>query len=290
MSFKERLRFPSQHLRVNLWIGVESMVQKAIAAFMVLVAVSLISGTALAAEPTLHDVYQAAEAGRLKEAQSMMDQVLRDHPDSAKAHYVEAELLAKQGRGADAEVELSTAERLAPGLAFVKPEAVEALKARIGTRGTTQSALHGFQPPASNGLPWGMVLIGLGVVAFIIFVARAMGRRNPVVPAGGSGYGPGGTVQPYGAGGVPPMGPTAGGIGSGIMGGLATGAALGAGVVAGEALAHRLMDGHQSGVNVVPPVNDEWNSSRDDMGGNDFGIADNSSWDDSSGGGGDDWT
>jgi uncharacterized protein len=268
------------------------MLRKAIAGFIALVAVTLISGTAWAADPTLHDVYQAAGAGKLKEAQSMMDQVLRDHPDSAKAHYVEAELLAKQGRGADAEVELSTAERLAPGLPFAKSEAVQALKARISTRGTIQSPLHGFQPPASNGLPWGMLLIGLGVVVFIIFVARAMGRRNPVVPAGGSGYGPGGMVQPYGAGGVPPMGPTGSGIGSGIMGGLASGVAVGAGVVAGEALAHRLMGGNRSDANVAPPVGNEWNASRDDMGGNDFGIADSSSWDDSSGGGGggDDWS
>jgi hypothetical protein len=108
-----------------------------------------------------------------------------------------------------------------------------------------------------------------------------------------AGYSAAGTVQPYGTGAAPPMGPTSGGIGSGIMGGLATGVAVGAGVVAGEALAHRLTDGHRSEANVAPPVKDEPNSSRDDMGGNDFGIADNSGWDDNSGGGGgggDDWT
>ena len=35
---------------------------------------------------SIHDVYQAAEAGNMAKAQAMMEQVLRDHPDSAKAH------------------------------------------------------------------------------------------------------------------------------------------------------------------------------------------------------------
>jgi hypothetical protein len=86
------------------------------------------------------------------------------------------------------------------------------------------------------------------------------------------------------------MGPAGGGIGSGMLGGLATGAAVGAGVVAGEALMHHLTDGHRTGVVDVPPTQDPWVSSPDDMGGADFGMSDGSSWDDSSGGGGDDWT
>ena len=65
-------------------------------------------------EPTMHQVYLAAEAGKFNEAQSMMDKVLRDHPNSAKAHFVEAELLAKQGLFSKADVELNNAERLNP--------------------------------------------------------------------------------------------------------------------------------------------------------------------------------
>jgi len=76
-------------------------------------------------EPTMHDVYLAAEAGRFNDAQSMMDKVLRDHPNSAKAHFVEAEILAKQGLFSNAGSELDTAERLQPGLAFVKPETLQ---------------------------------------------------------------------------------------------------------------------------------------------------------------------
>jgi len=52
----------------------------------------LASGSAFAREPSLHEVYQSVEAGHYAEAQRMMDQVLRDHPNSARAHYVEAVL------------------------------------------------------------------------------------------------------------------------------------------------------------------------------------------------------
>ncbi|HEV7392178.1 MAG TPA: tetratricopeptide repeat protein, partial [Burkholderiales bacterium] len=73
----------------------------------------------------------------------------------------------------------------------------------------------------------------------------------------------------------------------------ATGAAVGAGVVAGEALAHRL-GGGTAGRDPVPPAPDAPASSSDDMGGNDFGISDGSSWDDAGGGGdlgsGSDWS
>ncbi|HEX7455632.1 MAG TPA: hypothetical protein VF296_06275, partial [Gallionella sp.] len=76
--------------------------------------------------------------------------------------------------------------------------------------------------------------------------------------------------------------PAGGGIGSGIMGGLATGAAVGVGMVAGEALAHHFMDGGRSDAGNVAPVADSWGNSSNNMGGSEFGIADNSSWDDNS--------
>jgi Flp pilus assembly protein TadD len=52
----------------------------------------------------------------------MMQQVLVAHPNSAKAHFVQAELSARQGNLARAQEELTTAEKLAPGLPFAKPE------------------------------------------------------------------------------------------------------------------------------------------------------------------------
>jgi hypothetical protein len=265
-----------------------------------LLASVMLAGPSLAAdEPTLHQVYQAADAGRLNEAQAMMDKVLRNHPDSAKAHFVQAELLARQGRLGGAAAELSAAERLAPGLPFAKPEAIDGLKRHIASSDTAKRlspSAYGTPSAPASQIPWGLLLLGLGLIAAVVFFVRRTSQGNAnvqpsVAGAGyGAGFGRGAPLQPYGAGGVAaPMGPTAGGMGSGILGGLATGAALGAGMVAGEALMHRFTDPSRVQGNPTSgstPV--AWDSTPDDMGGTDFGISDSSSWDDSSGGG--DWS
>ena len=99
-------------------------------------------------DATMHQVYLAAEAGKFNEAQSMMDKVLQDHPNSAKAHFVEAELLAKQGLFSNAGEELNTAERLQPGLSFAKPEALQNLKSRIAlaSNGAMQPRMSKYAP------------------------------------------------------------------------------------------------------------------------------------------------
>ncbi len=270
-----------------------------------------------ATEPSMQEVYQAAQEGRFIEAQSMMDQVLKEHPNSAKAHYVQAELLAKQGLASRADTELRTAERLEPGLAFAKPDAVSKLRAVIAAPRTSSNVQNNVQPSrfgsstqpvAEKGISWGLVAGGLGLIAFIVFATRFMRQRSagvmpaPGYAAYGNGAGANPAMQPQPYGGAPmgaPMGgagmaPAAGGMGSGIMGGLATGAALGAGMVAGQALMHRFTDGDRG--NSATPLQSGNNCNPEpapnDMGGNDFGIADSSSWDDggsSGGGGGDDW-
>lgn len=290
-----------------------SMSRKNLIGLMMLAATTFMSGAALAAEPSLHQVYQAAEAGKLDEAQSMMREVLQAHPNSGKAHYVEAELLAKQGQLHKAESELQTAEKLAPGLPFAKPQAVQELKNILGgghkTTGGGASTAP-FQPAApaiaQSSVPWGLLLTGIGLIAFIAFVARFMARRNAQPAMGSTSYG-GGGLQPYGAGGAPYGGggyaggygntpaPGQPGLGSQVMGGLATGAAVGAGMVAGQALMHHFLDKDGKPVprdTAVSPDNSNLGNldlgtpevDRNDMGGTDFGISDNSSWDDSSGG------
>jgi hypothetical protein len=278
---------------------------------------------AAAQEPSLHDVYQAAEAGNFSQAQRMMDTVLSAHPNSAKAHYVEAELLAKQGRLAPAGAELATAERLDPGLSFAKPEAVRELRAQLASRGgaggsgvstvapgnRVSAAMTSAPVMAQAGPPWGVILGGLLLVGLVVFVVRAMARRNAAATlmpgpgatryGGAPAFGGAGPVspQPYGYGGAPgPMPAAGGGLGSGILGGLATGAAVGAGLVAGEALAHRFTEGHQpDGAGILPIPGNQQYDVPNDMGGNDFGVSDGGSWDDNSfggvdGGGGGDWT
>src|ERR1700726_2134424 len=83
-----------------------------------------------AEDASMHEVYTAAQAGKFNEAQAMMDKVLHDHPNSAKAHFVESELLAKQGRFANAEAEFKTAETCAPGAPFHPSLSLRALPPR----------------------------------------------------------------------------------------------------------------------------------------------------------------
>ena len=95
---------------------------------LVLAALGLAGLAAAQAEPTIQQIYAAAQSGQVDKAREMTQEVLRTHPKSAKAHFVMAELDASQGRLAQARDSLATAESLAPGLPFDRPEAVPALR------------------------------------------------------------------------------------------------------------------------------------------------------------------
>ena len=245
--------------------------------------------------PTSQQIYAAAEAGHLDQAQQMISQVLADHPNSGQAHYVQAELYAREGKTALARSELSTAEQLKPGLPFASPRAVQELKAQLGlTRSTMTGPTVIRSAPPQRPFPWGLVLILAAVVAILLMVFR---RRNTYVQYPGAGPGMGGAPGTYGPGGYGPP-PAGGGIGSGIAGGLASGLAVGAGVVAGEELAHHFLDGgerNSGGVIPAAEASDSGFGNNSDMGGSDFGLNDpGSGWDDGGGGGGDsgggDWS
>ena len=262
-------------------------------------AFGVVSVPALAADadPTVHQIYEAVQSGHLDQAQQMMTQVLHDHPESSKAHYVQAELYAREGNLGLARSELARAEQLDPGLSKENPRSVQELQAQLGLihRGTAPYRVITPVPVTGRPhFPWGPVVILALVVGVFWMLFR---RRTSYVqyPAGGAApgaYGPGGYAGPgpgpgYGPGYGPGVG--GGGIGSNIAGGLAGGLAAGAGIVAGEELAHHFLDGDRREV-IAPPADDgSWGGGNQngDMGGADFGVNDPGSWDDGSGGGGD---
>lgn len=275
------------------------MFKKPLSGLLLLGSLSGFYAAADAAEvPTVHAIYQAANAGKLDDAHTMIEQVIQAHPDSAKAHFVDAEILARQGAMGNAEREFAQAEKLAPGLGFAHPAAVQALRAKIAAfhvqpaRQTAADAglMTGLAPDAAKPFPWSLLLLGIGAVGGVFLLIRAI-KPKAVAPANGTpaaGVAPmpstgwssaGGTTAAPGYGGAP-MAPTSGGLGSSLVSGLATGAAVGAGVVAGEALMHHFMDGGQSGnaaVAVAPPTPTQ---PAYDMGGADFGVNDSGAWDD----------
>ena len=247
-------------------------------------AVGVASPAFAATDASVDQIYAAASSGHLDQAQQMIAQVLADHPTSARAHFVQAELYAREGKAALARSELAAAEQLKPGLPFQSARSVQDLKAQIGLRTGTISPTVIRSEPAAPRFPWGTLLIFAAAIGILWMVFR---RRNTYAqyPAG---MGPGAGAPGYGPGGYGPTPMGGGGMGSGIAGGLASGLAVGAGVVAGEELAHHFLDGGRSSGGVIPPAEaGDAGFSNSDMGGSDFGTSDpGSGWDDSGGGGG----
>lgn len=258
-----------------------------------------------AADPTADQIYQTLEAGNLQQAQQMIDQVLKDHPHSVKAHYIAAEVAAKRGNFGIARQELATARQINPALPGISQYSINELDRQLaqGTPGAVVRHVQSYQVPVypvqrHSSFPWGWVLLFGGILVFwLIMRNRAAAYRSYPGPVPGPMGGmPGPMGGPMMGGGYGGYGPPGGG--SGILGGLASGLAIGAGVAAGEELVNRVFDGNQqsggfipnAGANEVVDYPDSFNS---DSGGADFGVSDPAgSWDDGSsgGGGGDDWT
>jgi len=243
----------------------------------------VVASSAFAAgDPSLQQVYDAARAGHLDDAQRMMDTVLRDHPDSGKAHYVQAELYAKQNRIQHAREALANAERLSPGLPFAKPEAVRALQEELSRPvGLPRERLTPQSP-----FSWGIALIVvLGVGGIWMLMRRRTVSASPYYSNTPTSTGLPVTGNAASMASPSAMPPAATGTGSGIASGLASGLAVGAGVVAGEALARNLFSsGTTSSTPSSEPPERPAAAAPDnsDMGGADFGVQDpgSGSWDD----------
>jgi hypothetical protein len=249
---------------------------------------------ALAASPTPDQVYQALRGGNLAAAQQMMTQVLRDHPQSGRAHFIAAEVDARARNYDLARQELRTAKSLDPTLAAQDPRGVSELQQQLGeTPVVGVLAQQTVRPRHPSRLGLFLILVGAAVVLWLVLRRRAAAMGYPQypgqypggVPPGPGGYGPGG----YPGGGYP--GGYMPGGGPGIMGSVASGLALGAGVAAGEELVrHVIGGGSNAGAGgFVPPAEaGQLPDPNADMGGNDFGLNDPGSGNDGSGGGWDD--
>ncbi|HTV76858.1 MAG TPA: hypothetical protein VMF03_01265 [Steroidobacteraceae bacterium] len=251
------------------------------------------AGLALAeAEATPHQIYEAAQSGHLAQAQQMIDQVLRDHPQNAKAHFIASELDARIGDLPAARQQLATAKQLDPTLGFTSSQSLSALERELaGIRARVPgTVVPAFAPPVRHSsVPWGLIIVVVlgALVLWSFFRSRAQ-RAYP------QSYGPGGLppgnpgMQPGYGPGYPPYAPPGG---SGLMGNLASGLAIGAGVAAGEELVRHVIDGNG---NIVPTASAGELAEvpqNQDMGGNDFGTQGGDSWGNDSGGGdaGGDW-
>jgi hypothetical protein len=271
------------------------MVNKARTRWLILPFAMFVATRVFAADdPTSEQVYEAARTGHLSQAERMIAQVLRDHARSGKAHYVAAEVYAREGKTSLARQELDTAQALQPGLPFAKPEAVAALRKELGRSTPNRIIVNDSQAH----IPWGTVALLLGSVGVLCILFRKRSQSSAAVysPYPSAAPVPAGMPVGSGAGGINSAPSMGSGIGSGMASGLASGLAIGAGVVAGEELArHFLESGRIEGPVVLPQSQSSADSDNSDMGGSDFGLTDSGTWDDDSErssadvSGGDDW-
>lgn len=219
---------------------------------------------------SIDQIHALAAEGRVDQALARMRGVLREHPASARAHYVEAELYARESRLAQGRGELARAEQLAPGLPFADVYSVAELNRRLSlgpaTAGPADAATPApvQAPPRAPGWLTPGLIVAAAAVALGIF---AMRRRGAAVSS------PWQKGYPVAAGGF------GSGMGSGLMGSLAGGAAMGAGFAAGEEAIDHLFGERRVGESAVERNIGDAGAF---AGGDDFGISDAGSWDGSS--------
>lgn len=228
-------------------------------------AAALWSAAAMAL-PSANDVQAAVKAGDYPKAETMMQEVVAAKPESPKAHYLYAEILAHDAKFSDAAAQARQARELDPSLKFAsdpdKFRSFERLLEReqAGPATGTQAAPTAptrvnmapaiQQQSASSGLPGWVWGLGFAVVAFLIFravsrraVAANMASGGGYAPQGGYGMQPGMQQPGYGPGYGPGPGPGPG-YGQAPGGGLLrTGLAAAGGLAAGM-LVEKMIDGN----------------------------------------------
>ncbi|MBK1686797.1 hypothetical protein [Rubrivivax gelatinosus] len=112
------------------------------------------------ASPLPAPVAGLVQSGHLDEARRWLDGELRVHPQDARAHYAEAQVLAQQGLFGPARDELAAARRLAPGLPFAPADSVRALDQELQRldSGRAPAPAGGADP----GLVWSLLLAVAG--------------------------------------------------------------------------------------------------------------------------------
>lgn len=208
--------------------------------------------------PSAQDVQSAVQSGNYVQADSMMAEVVAAKPQSAKAHYIYAEILAHEGKFTDAAGQANAARNIDPNIGFTDPAKFRTFQQELDRQqGRSGAAVvmpsHATAPApavmhrADSGMPgW---VWGLGIALVLFFIFRAVSRRvaggNNLAPAayGGNGGSFGSPNPGFGNNGFANNGygiqPTAGGS----M--LRTGLAAAGGVAAGMMVERYLEGRHE---------------------------------------------
>lgn len=251
------------------------------------------SGAAFAGD-TPKDVDAALHQGNYTLAEQELRQAVSEHPQSAKAHYLLAQVLAHEGNLGEAQKEAGQARQMDPKIGFTDPSRFEHFQTELNQalapatmRNTTRaSSASLIASPAtasrneqarSNFWVW---VLGAVIVVLLI----GLFRRRQQTTFGGPGYAPQNPSAPFGSSYQPPyqQPPSAGsGMGGSFLGGLAGGALGAAAVEMFENHERRGQDGRvdgapfESGQDAQGQAYDDLRSDPIDTGNDD------NSWDDS---------
>jgi len=218
----------------------------------VALAILMLWTIAALALPTVEAVQAEVRAGHYTQAESMLREVVAARPDSAKAHYLYAEMLAHNRRFGAAAQEARLAKQIDPAVRFTQPEKFTAFEQllereqRADTSASRASVVQHAQPLAERGGVPGWIW-GAGGAAIAFLLWRLFGARKNV-GVGPAGFGTGGVMgapaatasSPAYTPGYPAGSTPAPAAGSGMLG---TGLAVAGGLAAGM-LAERLFEGH----------------------------------------------
>ncbi|WP_321816473.1 MULTISPECIES: tetratricopeptide repeat protein [unclassified Paraburkholderia] len=105
----------------------------------VFASLALVSGAAFAV-PSVQQIESAMSQGDWQRADAGLAEVLQAHPDNARAHYLYAQVLNREGRYADALTQVQQAKSLDPQIRFTQPQRFAQVEAKIRSDATRAGA------------------------------------------------------------------------------------------------------------------------------------------------------
>ena len=104
--------------------------------------------------PTPKDIEASVQAGQFHQAETQLREVLKEKPQSARAHYELGQVLAREGKFNEAESALQKARQLEPSLKFAaSTQQFQALLDKVSAAKTPAQSNHTFTSPDLNPLP-----------------------------------------------------------------------------------------------------------------------------------------
>lgn len=229
---------------------------------------AVLSANIVLAEPTVQDIYKTAQVDK-QQALTMVNEVIKLRPNSARAHYVQSDLLLQLGKKAEAKTAFLKSQSLDPSMSFAKPESVERLRTALGVKKTDTLKFD-----TDKAMLWGGGILLALLIAIMLFRRKKPAQQYP--DAFNSQYRPVTPTPPAPAGAAAsaPAAAAPASSGSGLMGSLATGAAMGVGVAAGATLANHLLNGNKA---TAAPVEHQPSYTPSYAPEQNFGMSDSSS-------------